>query len=31
VLPAEGEEGVNQSHGSGLSGTRIGQFCGHPA
>jgi hypothetical protein len=23
VLPAEGEEGVNQSHGSGLSGTRF--------
>jgi hypothetical protein len=26
VLPAEGDEGVNQSHGSGLSGTRIGSI-----
>ena len=26
VLPAEGEEGVDQSHGSGLSGTRIGSI-----
>jgi hypothetical protein len=31
VLPAEGEEGVDEGHGLGLSGTRSGQICGYPA